>query len=73
MYEYKAKGNRNNKKPIQYSSAEQAVRMMLRIAKEKFYERGSSETKLFFTCLDKDSDASGWLKGMLMNMRRASE
>jgi len=72
MHDYKAKGNRNNDKQIQFSSAELTLRKLMHIAKEKFYDTGTLATKLFFTCLDQNSQAehATWLKGVIKNMKR---
>ena len=44
MHDYKAKGNRNNDRQIQFSSAEQTLRKLMHIAKEKFYDTGTLAT-----------------------------
>ena len=67
-------GNKNSGQSLSYGVVGNAIRAVLWIARAAHYEKGTSDTKIFFQCLDSNSSSSQatWLKGLITNVRRLS-
>ena len=57
-------GNKNSGQSLSYGVVGNAIRAVLWIARDAHYEKGTSDTKIFFQCLDSNSSSSQatWLK-----------
>ena len=65
------KGHTNAGKPLEGSVALNYFRRSLTLAKDRFFANGTAETRDFFNCLDKRSNAPAavWFRGMKRTSR----
>jgi hypothetical protein len=63
-------GNKNSGQSLSYGVVGNAIRAVLWIARAAHYEKGTSDTKIFFQCLGSNSSSSQatWLKGLITNV-----
>lgn len=74
LHVYKPAGGASGDEFLAHGSIQQYLGIVLNLAKNKFAHGGNPASRLFFTCLDKDSntDSAVWLHGIRRTINRTS-